>query len=146
MKLKDKLKVSFCVMVVLPALMLCVLVVGIFKIQSDSICKTYNVEGDTVLLYFYSPMTLFGSITDDVYEQIKEQAEDNPTSFNNRAYLESLGNTLDERLSKLVVRKNNNVTYNSTQYSNTELARILPGYETFTVYRLLHRLSRACHR
>ena len=37
MKLKDKLKVSFCVMVVLPALMLCVLVVGIFKIQSDSI-------------------------------------------------------------------------------------------------------------
>ena len=130
MKLKDKLKVSFCVMVVLPALMLCVLVVGIFKIQSDSICKTYNVEGDTVLLYFYSPMTLFGSITDDVYEQIKEQAEDNPTSFNNRAYLESLGNTLDERLSKLVVRKNNNVTYNSTQYSNTELARILPEYET----------------
>ena len=130
MKLKDKLKVSFCVMVVLPALMLCVLVVGIFKIQSDSICKAYNVEGDTVLLYFYSPMTLFGSITDDVYEQIKEQAEDNPTSFNNRAYLESLGNTLDERLSKLVVRKNNNVTYNSTQYSNTELARILPEYET----------------
>ena len=119
MKLKDKLKVSFCVMVVLPALMLCVLVVGIFKIQSDSICKAYNVEGDTVLLYFYSPMTLFG-----------EQAEDNPTSFNNRAYLESLGNTLDERLSKLVVRKNNNVTYNSTQYSNTELARILPEYET----------------
>lgn len=52
MKLKDKLKVSFCVMVILPALLLCVFVVGIFKIQSDSICKTYNVEDDTVLLYF----------------------------------------------------------------------------------------------
>ena len=73
MKLKDKLKVSFCVMVILPALLLCVFVVGIFKIQSDSICKTYNVEDDTVLLYFYSPMTLFGSITDDVYEQIKDR-------------------------------------------------------------------------
>ena len=93
MKLKDKLKVSFCVMVILPALLLCVFVVGIFKIQSDSICKTYNVEDDTVLLYFYSPMTLFGSITDDVYEQIKEQAEEEPTTFNNRAYLESLGST-----------------------------------------------------
>ena len=81
MKLKDKLKVSFCVMVILPALLLCVFVVGIFKIQSDSICKTYNVEDDTVLLYFYSPMTLFGSITDDVYEQIKEQAEEEPTTF-----------------------------------------------------------------
>ena len=31
MKLKDKLKVSFCVMVILPALLLCVFVVGIFK-------------------------------------------------------------------------------------------------------------------
>ena len=130
MKLKDKLKVSFCVMVILPALLLCVFVVGIFKIQSDSICKTYNVEDDTVLLYFYSPMTLFGSITDDVYEQIKEQAEEEPTTFNNRAYLESLGSTLNDRLSELVVRKNNNVIYNSTQYSNTDLARLLPEYET----------------
>ena len=130
MKLKDKLKVSFCVMVILPALLLCVFVVGIFKIQSDSICKTYNVEDDTLLLYFYSPMTLFGSITDDVYEQIKEQAEEEPTTFNNRAYLESLGSTLNDRLSELVVRKNNNVIYNSTQYSNTDLARLLPEYET----------------
>ena len=92
--------------------------------------QTYNVEDDTVLLYFYSPMTLFGSITDDVYEQIKEQAEEEPTTFNNRAYLESLGSTLNDRLSELVVRKNNNVIYNSTQYSNTDLARLLPEYET----------------
>lgn len=130
MKLKDKLKVSLCVMVILPALMLCVLVVGIFKVQSDSICKTYNVEDDTVLLYFYSPMTLFGSITDDVYEQIKEQAEEDPTLFNKRSYLEALGDKLEERLSKLVVRKNNNVIYNSTTYSNSELSKILPDYET----------------
>ena len=44
MKLRDKLKISFCVMIVLPVIMLCVFVVGIFKMQSDSICKTYNVE------------------------------------------------------------------------------------------------------
>ena len=128
MKLKDKLKFSFCVMVILPALLLCVFVAGIFKLQSDSICRTYNVEDDTVLLYFYSPMTLFGSITDDVYEQIKSQAEEDPTTFNNRSYLDSLGDTLDDRLSRLVVRKNNKVIYNSTDYSNTELARLLPEY------------------
>ena len=37
MKLRDKLKISFCVMIVLPVIMLCVFVVGIFKMQSDSI-------------------------------------------------------------------------------------------------------------
>jgi hypothetical protein len=34
MKLRDKLKISFCVMIVLPVIMLCVFVVGIFKIQT----------------------------------------------------------------------------------------------------------------
>ena len=48
MKLRDKLKISFCVMIILPVIMLCVFVVGIFKMQSDSICKTYNV-GDNAL-------------------------------------------------------------------------------------------------
>lgn len=129
MKLRDKLKISFCVMIILPVIMLCVFVVGIFKMQSDSICKTYNVEGDTVLLYFYSPMTLFGSITDDVYEQVREQAETEPEKFNNRIYLEELNDTLKEKLSKLVVRKNNNVIYNSTGLSSTELINILPEYE-----------------
>ena len=129
MKLRDKLKISFCVMIVLPVIMLCVFVVGIFKMQSDSICKTYNVEGDAVLLYFYSPMTLFGSITDDVYEQVREQAETEPEKFNNRIYLEELNDTLKEKLSKLVVRKNNNVIYNSTGLSSTELINILPEYE-----------------
>ena len=129
MKLRDKLKISFCVMIVLPVIMLCVFVVGIFKMQSDSICKTYNVEGDMVLLYFYSPMTLFGSITDDVYEQVREQAETEPEKFNNRIYLEELNDTLKEKLSKLVVRKNNNVIYNSTGLSSTELINILPEYE-----------------
>lgn len=130
MKLKDKLKVSFCVMVILPMIMLGVLVGGIFKIQSYNICKTYNVEDDTVLLYFYSPMTLFGSITDDIYEQIREQAEDDPTTFNNRTYLDSLNDRLEEKLSKLVVRKNNNIIYNSTSYSSSELIKVLPDYES----------------
>ena len=31
MKLRDKLKISFCVMIVLPVIMLCVFVVGIFQ-------------------------------------------------------------------------------------------------------------------
>ena len=82
-----------------------------------------------MLLYFYSPMTLFGSITDDVYEQVREQAETEPEKFNNRIYLEELNDTLKEKLSKLVVRKNNNVIYNSTGLSSTELINILPEYE-----------------
>ena len=105
MKLRDKLKISFCVMIILPVIMLCVFVVGIFKMQSDSICKTYNVEGDTVLLYFYSPMTLFGSITDDVYEQVREQAETEPEKFNNRIYLEELNDTLKEKVIKTCCKK-----------------------------------------
>lgn len=74
-------------------------------------------------------MTLFGSITDDVYEQVREQAETEPEKFNNRIYLEELNDTLKEKLSKLVVRKNNNVIYNSTGLSSTELINILPEYE-----------------
>ena len=44
MKLRDKLKISFCVMIILPVIMLCVFVVGIFKMQSDRITLEQSFE------------------------------------------------------------------------------------------------------
>ncbi|MGN0328381.1 MAG: ATP-binding protein [Lachnospira sp.] len=129
MKLKDKLKLSFCVMILLPAVLFLVLMAGIFKIQSYTINQTYNVEGDDVLLNFYSPMMFFGSITNDAYEQLRAEAENNPEVFNDDSYLDSVAVDLNSKLSNLVVRKNNIITYNSTEYSGLQLAQVLPGYK-----------------
>lgn len=39
MKLRDKLKISFCVMIILPVIMLCVFVVGIFKCSQTAYAR-----------------------------------------------------------------------------------------------------------
>lgn len=128
MKLKDKLIVSFFIIIIIPIILFAILLTFIFKFQSESIYRAYNIEGDSILLNFYSPMVLFGKITDDVYEQCRIEAENNPERFNNEEYLHYLENILAERLSDIVVRKNSFIVYNSSELSNSELREILPSY------------------
>ena len=64
MKLKNKLVISFCIMVFLPVI-LCSLAMGcLYHIQKESIERTYEVEDGAVLIGVYSPIMIFGRITD----------------------------------------------------------------------------------
>lgn len=128
MKLKNKLVISFCIMVFLPVI-LCSLAMGcLYHIQKESIERTYEVEDGAVLIGVYSPIMIFGRITDGIYEDMKVKVEENPAQFADTGYLDELSQELSAKLSCLVVRENGRIIYNSTGLPDADIRKILPEY------------------
>lgn len=128
MKLKNKLVISFCIMVFLPVI-LCSLAMGcLYHIQKESIERTYEVEDGAVLIGVYSPIMIFGGITDGIYEDMKVKVEENPAQFADTGYLDELSQELSDKLSCLVVRENGRIIYNSTGLPDADIRKILPEY------------------
>ena len=71
MKLKNKLYISFCIMVILPVLLSGLALGGLYCVQKESIERTYNVDDGAILVGVYSPIILFGKITDSIYKDMK---------------------------------------------------------------------------
>ncbi len=57
MKLKNKLYISFCIMVILPVLLSGLALGGLYCVQ-ESIERTYNVDDGAILVGVYSPIIL----------------------------------------------------------------------------------------
>ena len=130
MKLRSKLYLSFCIMIVLPVALCCCAVYMIFCLQKESISETYNVDGKIVLENLYSPITIYGRMTDNIYEELIEKAEESPKSFNNGQYIREVDQSLRDCLSCLVIRKNGIITYSSVDdISAGELLAMLPEYD-----------------
>lgn len=129
MKLRSKLKVSFCIMIFLPIILCIIAVVGIFKLQAASVYQRYNVDSETFLVNFYSPVVTMSSITENIYNEIKEVSENAPEQFSDVVFLRQLDAELAEKLSNLIVRRNGQLIYVSSAVDEKELSEILPDYD-----------------
>lgn len=128
MKLRNKLKISFFIMILLPVVLCAIVITGVLRLQADSLYKTYQIDNGNMLISFYSPMTLLGKLTDSVYEEMRLEAEENPSKFCDEEYLECQSEILHSKLSSLVVRKNGVITYSTSSLSNEQLEGFLPDY------------------
>ena len=85
MKLKNKLILTFCIMSILPMVLCGLVICGMYKIHAQNMYQTYEIDSQTFLIDFYSPMELMGKITENIYDDIREIAEENPEKFNDEA-------------------------------------------------------------
>ena len=90
MKLKNKLILTFCIMSILPMVLCGLVICGMYKIHAQNMYQTYEIDSQTFLIDFYSPMELMGKITENIYDDIREIAEENPEKFNDESYLEHI--------------------------------------------------------
>ena len=51
MKLRNKLKISFCIMVILPVIMCSIFAYAFFKYQATTIHQLYEVDSGELLLF-----------------------------------------------------------------------------------------------
>lgn len=129
MKLKNKLILTFCIMSILPMVLCGLVICGMYKIHAQNMYQTYEIDSQTFLIDFYSPMELMGKITENIYDDIREIAEENPEKFNDESYLEHIDYRLSEKLSELVVRKNGVYTYQSEVLKGKNIDELLPAYD-----------------
>ena len=128
MKLRDKLKLSFFIMIILP-LILCVFAIGIiFRYQSTSIKRLYGVDEAVKLENMYSSATIMSEMTDKIYESIKQVAVETPEKYTDMEYLHELDIQLAARLSNLVVARNNDIIYASESLESDEIKELIPEY------------------
>ena len=129
MKVRSKLIVSFCIMVILPVILCVAVVSGIFQVQTKSINQAYDVECDTLLSGFYSSTAIMGQITERIYENVAKVAYNNPEKFNDSEYLNDLSARLEKKMSSIVVRKNGELLYTSSELGEQDMEDILPQYD-----------------
>ena len=72
-------------MSILPMVLCGLVICGMYKIHAQNMYQTYEIDSQTFLIDFYSPMELMGKITENIYDDIREIAEENPEKFNDEA-------------------------------------------------------------
>lgn len=129
MKLRHKLMVSFCTLVILPIILCVFSVYIIFKGQAGSMYQLYDIDGNTIISNINSSALLMERITGSIYDEMKQVADSTPEKYYDTEYLNQLDDELKQRLSKLVVRKNGEIVYASSGLDSEFLEEILPDFQ-----------------
>ena len=129
MKLKTRLTIAFLIIILVPAILFSVAFFGFTRYQVNVIEDNYGVS-----ISFESiadSMQLIGKSTQDVFEGMKKQAEVNPERFLDENFLNQLNDSLEEKHSFLLVRKDGEVYYNGSSEDVSSLLRELPVFRKF---------------
>ncbi|MBR1391442.1 MAG: HAMP domain-containing histidine kinase [Lachnospiraceae bacterium] len=127
MKLKTKLMVAFCCIILVPVLLGLIFWLGFHNIQIKNIQKTYGLENDEYQ-YLMNPIQLLNHYTSEIYEELQEVAETSPERLEDRNYLEEINRQLQERYSFLLVRKGETFIYAGAEDA-LDVMEDLPEYQ-----------------
>ncbi len=123
MKLRTRLIIAFLIILIVPFLIFGVLMLGITRYQG----MLENSYGVSVTLDNVSDSTrIISSSTQDVWNQMQEQADFDPDEFLDKTYLDEQNEQLGERFSFLIVRKGTELYYNGSGEDVTALFSELP--------------------
>lgn len=126
MKLKNKLKISFITMILMPVVLFSAAAFLILEWQSYNYKQFYGVKKKIGIESIYSNGTLISEVTNGIYQSMIERAESDPDSFSDEATLREISSELKTKLSDLVVTWNGVLLFNSTSFSKAEIEEILP--------------------
>lgn len=126
MKFKNKIIISFCIIIFVPILLAVLVFFGFQHIQLKAIEQTYGVE-EQDYSYFSNSMQLLSRFTKQSFEELTNTAKNAPESFEDKAYLERINAVLKEKCSYLIVRKDRNLVYIGEDAGASVLTR-LPEY------------------
>lgn len=125
MKLKTRLWISFGCIILLPILLIGASAKLLVQYQLSVIDRTYNVRS-SVEDIFPNTTKLFNRLMAQMQETIRRDIELNPDNFSEKDYLNQLGETLKTKGSYLVVRKQNEIIYDSGDFET--IYPYLPEY------------------
>lgn len=128
MKFKNKLVISFCIILFVPLVLATGVLFGFQKIQMKVIEQTYDVQ-DEDYGYLSNSVQLLNRFTKDIYQELKGMAEKEPQKFTEETYLDQMNTRLEEKASYLIVRSGDTLCYIGKNAS-TALLTQLPDYGT----------------
>ena len=110
MKFKNKIIISFCIIIFVPIFLATLVLFSMQHIQMRAIEQTYGVEGDGYS-YFSNSVQLLSRFTREIYREVYKVADNQPEKLEDGAYLEKINQQLEEKASYLIVRKGQELVY-----------------------------------
>ncbi len=110
MKLSTKLKLSFCLVTVLPILLLGVAVVGFGTMQIHSLEKNYGVE-DAGHYFLSNPIHLYEKYIQNIKTEVENVIKEDLSKLSDVEYLNQLNKKLMEKHSYLIVQRAGELIY-----------------------------------
>ena len=126
MKFKNKIIISFCIIIFVPIFLSTLVLFGMQHIQIRAIEKTYGIDGSNYS-YLSNSVQLLHRFTKDIYKELASVTEDDPEKIEDNDYLESVNQKLEEKASYLIVRKDMELAYIG-ENAATSLLTQLPEY------------------
>ena len=127
MKLKNRIYISFFVIVLVPLLLTGIAFWGFAVYQVRSLQKQYGIEEIT-----YENLSnntyMLNEITQKLCASLQKTVETEPDKMEDFGYLDNINRELNEKNAYLVVRKGDVITYNKSGLDSRLIASELPMY------------------
>ncbi len=126
MKLKTRLTIAFCAVILVPIVLCGAAMFGFSQYQIKAIERTYDI--DFSIDTFSSSVQIISQSTEKVREELQKKADTDPDGFLNFSYLQSINDELSDKYSYLLIRKDGEIYYQGTSDDLTALLDDLPNY------------------
>lgn len=127
MKLKNRLKISFCVLIIVPVILFSIILVLVMNYQLTTVNNMYHIK-DTDYDILYNPVLFFGGLAEDISSELDNMLKEKPSNIENNEYLTDIGNRLAKKASYIVVRKADYIEFSTLPDSYNEVLDLLPEY------------------
>ena len=132
MKLKTRLMVAFCIIIILPIALAGAAILGLYRIQTKAIQKNYGLEASDTQGVLSNSLQLMSRYTKTEYDEICKQAKADPEKLESVSYLAEVNTKLQEKSSYLIFCKNGILVYNGyhgdSGISDEQWEEQLPSY------------------
>lgn len=132
MKLKTRLMVAFCIIIILPIALAGAAILGLYRIQTKAIQKNYGLEASDTQGVLSNSLQLMSRYTKTEYDEICKQAKADPEKLESVSYLAKINTKLQEKSSYLIFCKNGILVYNGyhgdSSISDEQWEEQLPSY------------------
>ena len=130
MKLKTRLIVAFLTIIFVPVFLTAIAFWGLTNYQLRAMEDHYGIETGSYE-NFSNSIQLMSKITKKSYQQLKKTASEEPEKMGDVEYLKKVNRELGERLSYLIVKKENELIYSGSEGDATDISNKLPNYEDY---------------
>ena len=127
MKLKNRIYISFFVIVLVPLLLTGIAFWGFAVYQVRSLQKQYGIE-EITYQNLSNNTYMLNKITQKLCASLQKTVETEPDKMEDFGYLDNINRELNEKNAYLVVRKGDVITYNKSGLDSRVIASELPMY------------------
>lgn len=123
MKLSTKLKISFCVLIVLPVFLFSMALMGLTAFQMRELKAIYNTDGGSYDMLINSTK-LLSNMCREEYERLGETADAMPDMLANGGFLDTFNRELARKSAFLIVVEDGVCTYSGDEISTEILSQL----------------------